>query len=108
MILMPNFLPCSDFATAMSSMWPARAHEWMNLASMRREPTPTILSWALTMTIVKYESLRLRSHSKRSTNKLAVSQKEGGSGGTEVFLFGDVAHGGEDREDVKDATVIVS
>ena len=97
MILIPNFLPCSDFATAMSSMWPARAHEWMNLASMRREPTPTILSWALTMTMVKYESLRLRSHSKRSSqNELVESQKERGSGGTEVFLFGDVAYGGED------------
>jgi hypothetical protein len=29
MILIPNFFPCSDFETAMSSMWPARAHEWI-------------------------------------------------------------------------------
>ena len=84
---MPNFLPCSDFATAMSSMWPAREQEWMNLASMRREPTPTILSWALTMTMVKYESLRLRSHSKRSTKNGLDGLRRGKRGYRDIFVW---------------------
>lgn len=59
-------------------MCPAMAHEWMNLASIRSEPTPTIRSCALTMTIVKYESLRLRSHSKRSVRgKVSRVQGQG-------------------------------
>jgi hypothetical protein len=54
------------------------------------------LSWPLTITMVKYESLRLRSHSKRSAENKLAGWEEGGEGGTEVFLFGDVANGGED------------
>jgi hypothetical protein len=65
---MPSFFPCSDLATAMSSIWPASAQEWIlpnirlnawkgkenyNFASMRRDPTPTILLALFSMTIVK-------------------------------------------------------
>jgi hypothetical protein len=45
-----------------------------NLASTRREPTATILLLSFSMTMVKYESFRLRSHSNRSTISPATTQ----------------------------------
>lgn len=43
-----------------------------NLASMRRDPTPTIRFDAFSITIVKYESLRFCNHAKRSAKKVSI------------------------------------